>query len=71
MNNDKNKDGKVSKDEVPERMKDFFDRIDANDDGFIDKKELEEMTRQFGERRRGRGREGNRPKRKRRPDSDE
>lgn len=37
---DKNKDGKLSKSEVPERMASFFGRLDANKDGFIDAKEL-------------------------------
>ncbi len=32
---DKNGDGKVSLDEAPEPMKNFFDRIDADADGFI------------------------------------
>ncbi len=34
-------DGKVSKDEAPEQMKAFFDRIDGNGDGFIDKSEAD------------------------------
>ena len=41
MSNDKNKDGKVSRDEAPEGMQNFFDRIDANGDGFIDQAELD------------------------------
>ena len=32
---DKNKDGKVSRDEVPERMRGVFDRVDRNKDGAI------------------------------------
>ena len=32
---DKNKDGKVSRDEVPERMRRVFDRVDRNKDGAI------------------------------------
>jgi hypothetical protein len=41
MSNDKNKDGKVSRDEAPEGMQNFFDRMDANGDGFIDQAELD------------------------------
>lgn len=37
---DKNRDGKLSKEELPPRMKEFADRMDANDDGIIDAKEL-------------------------------
>lgn len=52
---DKNKDGKISQDEAPERMKQFFGRMDANSDGSIDKAEWEAAQ----ERRRNRGgREG-------------
>ncbi len=40
---DKNGDGKLSKDEAPERMRDNFDRIDQNGDGFIDDQELQGM----------------------------
>jgi len=32
---DKNNDGKLSKDEVPETLKALFDRLDANKDGFV------------------------------------
>jgi len=38
---DKNEDGKLSKDEAPERMKEHFDRIDANGDGQLCQKELQ------------------------------
>ena len=40
MDYDKDGDGKVSKDEAPERMRSFFDRIDGNGDGFIDEAEV-------------------------------
>ncbi len=50
--NDKNGDGKLSKEETPERMQPFFDRLDASKDGFLDKEELAKlgtMRRQGGE----------------------
>ena len=54
---DKDGDGKISKEEAPERMKERFDRIDQNGDGFIDAKEQEALLRLF----RGRSRDGQRP----------
>lgn len=47
---DKNKDGKLSKDEVPERMVQAFDRIDANKDGSLDLKEIEQMLQRARQR---------------------
>jgi len=47
---DANGDGRIEKDEVPERMAPFFDRLDANSDGAIDKDELEAMTKGMGRR---------------------
>jgi Ca2+-binding EF-hand superfamily protein len=59
LENDANKDGKLSKDELPEgRMRDGFDRWDANKDGFADKAEIEQAMRNFG---RGPGGPGGRP----------
>lgn len=40
---DANGDGKLSKDEAPERLKQVFDRIDANSDGQIEPGELREF----------------------------
>lgn len=37
---DKDSDGKLSKDETPERMQERFDELDANKDGFLDAGEL-------------------------------
>jgi hypothetical protein len=60
MESDKNKDGKISKDEAPDRMKQGFDRIDANGDGFIDRKELEALAARIGGGNRGSGNRGSR-----------
>lgn len=80
MGNDKNKDGKLTKEELPERMQSMFDRIDTNKDKEIDKAELTKMSEQFNSRNRSGGRDrgdrgnrggrdsdGDRPKR---PESD-
>ena len=40
MSFDKNADGKLSRDEVPERMQGLFDRCDKNKDGFLTGDEL-------------------------------
>ena len=55
MRFDENKDGKVSKDEVPERMRSFFDRLDPNNDGSIDQSEIDGMRSRFGGGRERRG----------------
>ena len=47
---DKDSDGKVSKDEAPERMKDTFDGYDTNSDGFLDTAELDKMVAAFKNR---------------------
>ena len=77
MANDKNKDGKLTKDELPERMQRMFDNIDTNKDKELDKAELTKMSEQFNARfrsrggdrgdRGGRNSDSNRPKR---PESD-
>jgi len=51
---DKNKDGKIGKDEAPERMKDRFGELDKNQDGAIDKDELKAMARLLGAAAKGR-----------------
>jgi collagen type III alpha len=53
MSFDKDGDKKVSKDEAPEQMKSFFDRIDSNSDGFIDVKEAAEAKRRAQQRQQG------------------
>jgi hypothetical protein len=57
MGNDKNKDGKVTKDELPENAQGMLDRLDENKDGALDKAELEKAGQGFG-RRPGGGRPG-------------
>jgi len=55
MESDEDGDGRISRDEAPDRLLRGFDRIDADGSGMIDKSELEEAAKRFGE---GRGREG-------------
>jgi hypothetical protein len=45
---DKNKDGKLSADELGERFSQRMKDLDKNGDGVLDKAELEAMTRGFG-----------------------
>ncbi len=60
--NDKDGDGKLTGDEMPERMRQALDRVDRNGDGSVDKAEAEEMAaRMNGGQRPGGGREGNTP----------
>jgi Ca2+-binding EF-hand superfamily protein len=47
----KRSDGKLTKDELPERMRDKFDRIDANHDGLIDETELRQWLTLVKQRR--------------------
>lgn len=56
MSNDKDKDGKVTREELPEFMQRMLDRGDTNKDGAIDKAEAEAMSAAFG--RGGRGGRG-------------
>jgi len=50
MNHDKNGDGKLQKEELPEGMQRRFDRLDANSDGAIDAEELKAMVAQMQDR---------------------
>jgi HlyD family secretion protein len=45
---DQDGDGKVSREEAPEPMQDFFSRLDGNGDGFIDQEEVSAMRANFG-----------------------
>lgn len=56
---DKNDDGKISKEETPERMRARFDQMDGNGDGFLDKNEQAQIIKRFRERLQGG--EGRRP----------
>jgi hypothetical protein len=47
---DKDKDGKISKEEMPEQGRQFFGMMDANGDGFVDQAEQKaaaERAKQF------------------------
>ena len=59
--NDKNKDGKLSKDELPESMRANFDLLDTNRDGFIDRKEAEAFAERMKSRGGSQGNDGKRP----------
>jgi Ca2+-binding EF-hand superfamily protein len=59
---DKNNDGKITKDELPEQMQRMFPRIDTNQDGAIDREELAVMVKRMAERGQGGQRpDGQRP----------
>lgn len=53
--NDKNRDGKISRNEAPLRLRTRFDQIDVNGDGFIEPTEMREYHRRTGRGDRGRG----------------
>jgi EF hand domain-containing protein len=44
MSFDKNKDGKITKDELPERMQDLIARGDTNKDGALDQEEVKKLA---------------------------
>ncbi len=52
---DTDKDGKISRDEAPDRMKDNFDMMDTNKDGFIDAKEMAELRKRMQQMQQQRG----------------
>jgi len=47
MELDKDGDGKISRQEAPERMQGFFEMLDTNKDGFLDKAEIAAMRAKF------------------------
>ena len=62
---DKNQDGKLTKEELPPRMQQGFNRIDANGDSVIDRQELRQLANlmrgmqgQQGRGQQGRGQRG-------------
>ena len=57
FSHDKNEDGKLGKDEIPEALQGIFARADKNEDGSLSK---EEMRAYFQSRAQERGREGGR-----------
>lgn len=59
--NDKNNDGKITKDELPESMQSIFERADTNKDGAIDRKEAEALAERMKSRTGGSGTDGKRP----------
>ncbi|MCA9020186.1 MAG: HlyD family efflux transporter periplasmic adaptor subunit [Planctomycetaceae bacterium] len=61
---DKDSDGKISKEEAPERMQERFDELDANKDGFLDAGELSKLRGAGGP---GGGSGGPRPGGEKRP----
>lgn len=48
---DKDGNGKIEKDEIPERMKENLGRVDSNSDGAVDLAEFEKVAQFFGGRR--------------------
>ena len=48
---DKNKDGKLVKEELPERMQSFFDALDTNKDGGVKASELAEARKKMQQAR--------------------
>ena len=58
MSFDADGDGRITRDEAPDRMKERFGRMDANGDGAIDADEIRSMAERMGGRGRGRGRPG-------------
>lgn len=61
MGYDENKDGKVSKDELPSRMQRLMDRGDQDKDGFIDKSEAQKLSDAMSGGRGGQQRGGGSP----------
>lgn len=55
---DKNKDGKLSRNEAPQQLKNFFDRIDTDQDGFLDPEELKQIPNRRNRQRQQNNRQG-------------
>jgi len=61
MQLDRDGDGKISRDEAPEPMRDSFNQLDTNADGFIDAAELSALQKRSGRGGRGPGARGQGP----------
>jgi Ca2+-binding EF-hand superfamily protein len=55
MSLDKDGDGKISRDELPEQARKAFDHMDTNSDGFIDATEIAELQKKAEAMKRQRG----------------
>ena len=64
---DKNKDGKIARDEIPERMASLFDQGDANKDGFLTQDEIKTLAANSAQPQRPRRRPGRAGRPVRRP----
>lgn len=64
---DSNNDGKISREEAPERLRENFDRIDRDSDGSLSREELNAMRQRFEASNR---RPENKPGAKRRPEAE-
>jgi len=53
LRGDKNKDGILTKEEVPDQFQPMFPRVDLNKDGSLDAEELKAMAESFRKRREG------------------
>ena len=49
MQMDRDKDGKLSREELPAQMRERMSRMDTNGDGFVDRKEAEAVEQRFGQ----------------------
>ena len=67
---DKNDDGQLTKDELPEPMQRMFVRGDTNKDGFLSEDEITEISKRIGDRRGRRGGQRSRPDRPQRPEEE-
>lgn len=78
MQADKDGDGKISKDEAPERMQQVFDRFDADSDGFVTREEITSHMKAMAKKAnkdkpkkdRKKGSDGDKKKKKKKPDAE-
>lgn len=67
---DANQDGKLSREEAPEQMKQFFDRIDGNSDGFLDATEIRRMIERRQQNAGGNSDRPQRPRQRPKPEAE-